>query len=354
MRHGVALWSKPQHADDLDRCGGVLEVAARPVAAVSSEPSAAWLRHLGRPRAAEATRPRQRAGSLVSWPAMTHLVARFRTRHAERGSGGCIVRDATSGTLVRTLDAGRWTLDAGPGRVWALASGEGCFAADCGDGSVRVWRSGGDGVVLRLNEAERRTWAVAVNPDGTRVAASAGDGTVRVWEVPSGRLVWERSAHQGHIRSIAFEGSGELLITGGGEGTVRLWQVSSGELVAECAQAGGWVRCVAIEGSGARTAVGLGLGDITVHHLTAGRATAHLHGHNGRVLMLSFSGDPDRLVSAAADGTVRLWSLAEARQLAEVRVDASLHCAAFDLATSTVLAGNASGVVAITVRCERG
>jgi WD40 repeat protein len=39
--------------------------------------------------------------------------------------------------------------------------------------------------------------------------------------------------------------------------------------------------------------------------------------------MLGFTSDEDRLVSAAADGTVRVWSLGEQRQIAKVRADAS-------------------------------
>jgi WD40 repeat protein len=60
--------------------------------------------------------------------------------------------------------------------------------------------------------------------------------------------------------------------------------------------------------------------------------------------MLGFTPDLEHLVSAAADGTVRLWSLPDQRQLAQVRVDASLHCAAFDSATGGVLTGSAAGV----------
>ncbi|MEV0599882.1 hypothetical protein AB0I82_11385 [Streptomyces sp. NPDC050315] len=67
--------------------------------------------------------------------------------------------------------------------------------------------------------------------------------------------------------------------------------------------------------------------------------------------MLGFATE-DRLVSAAADGTVRLWSLAEQRQLAEVRVDATLHCASFDPATNRVLAGSAAGVATLSLNSD--
>ncbi|MGH3931777.1 MAG: hypothetical protein ACRDTF_17590 [Pseudonocardiaceae bacterium] len=88
------------------------------------------------------------------------------------------------------------------------------------------------------------------------------------------------------------------------------------------------------------------ISDLCVHDEFA----AHFPGHMGRVLMVGFTHDPDRLVSAAADGTVRIWSLDEQCQIAEVRVDASLQCAAFGPTAGRLLAGSAAGVTMMTVK----
>ncbi|WP_406344996.1 hypothetical protein [Streptomyces sp. NBC_01578] len=39
----------------------------------------------------------------------------------------------------------------------------------------------------------------------------------------------------------------------------------------------------------------------------------------------------------------------EQRQIAKVRVDASLHCAAFEATTGEVLVGSAAGVIALGI-----
>jgi WD40 repeat protein len=88
---------------------------------------------------------------------------------------------------------------------------------------------------------------------------------------------------------------------------------------------------------------------IYVHDIGSGQVAAELHGHNGRVLMLGFCSDPDALVSAAADGTIRLWSLSGQKQVAEVRVDASLQAAGLDAGGRTVLAASAAGTVAVSI-----
>jgi WD40 repeat protein len=63
--------------------------------------------------------------------------------------------------------------------------------------------------------------------------------------------------------------------------------------------------------------------------------------------MVAFTNDADHLVSASADGTVRLWSLSEQQQVAEVRVNGSLHCAAHDPVHDRILVGSTAGVVAL-------
>ena len=256
--------------------------------------------------------------------------------------------------LRRLADAGlSRTLTAGEGRVWSLDTGGDLAAAACGDGSVRVWSLGGDWT-LRLNEEERRTWSVALNRDGTRLAASSSGGLTRVWDLPSGEMVWEHRTHDGRVRSMAFDDSGSLLLTGGGEGSARLWRLPGGEQAAEFAPGGSWVRAVALDAAGSRAALGCGPGDIYIHGLEDSRDAPELHGHTGRVLMLGFTADPTVLVSAAADGTVRSWSMAEQKQLAEIRLAPSLQTAAFDARSGMILAASAGGTLAIRVPGANG
>ncbi|WP_411116298.1 NB-ARC domain-containing protein [Streptomyces sp. 058-1L] len=279
-------------------------------------------------------------GSNTVWS--TQFAAGGRAAVVGDGVGGVGVIDNTTATASRRLQAAH-------GRVWSLACGEEHVAAACGDGAVRVWSLLDTAWSLTLNQDTPRTWAVAMARSAPRVAASTGDGHIRCWDLPTGTPLWSQDVHAGRLRSLSFDDAGDLLAACGGDGSVRVWHAPTGEFRSRFSSPSGWARAVTVDGPGDRVAVGAGTGDIAVRHLGTDRFTSHLSGHTGRILMLGFTSDEDRLVSAAADGTVRLWSLGEQRQIAKVRVDASLHCAAFEPGTGEVLVGSAAGVVALGI-----
>jgi len=258
------------------------------------------------------------------------------------GDGTVTVLDAATGEHRRQLMAGR-------GRVWSLTANQDQLAAACADGTILVWSTEDDGLRLRLSTTAQRTWSVALAPGSDQLAASRSDGRVQLWDTGCGELLWESNARPGRVRSLAFDGSGKLLAAGSGDGTVRVWHTTTGELAAQFANPGAWARTVALDSCGTQLAVGTGTGQIQVHDLASGQPPAQLVGHTGRVLMLALLPDRDVLVSAAADGTARLWSTSQRRELAQVRLDATLHCAAFDTGTGQLLAGSAAGVAMMLI-----
>jgi WD40 repeat protein len=270
------------------------------------------------------------------------------TAYSSTGTVGLIGDGAGQVELVNAADSTPLRrLPAGHGRVWSLASGADLVAAACGDGAVRAWSLTDASWEVTLNQDTNRTWAVALARTALRLAASTGDGHIRCWDLPSGDLLWSQDVHAGRLRSIAFNADGQVLAACGGDGSVRVWRAADGEFISRFTCPTGWARAVTLDDQGTLAAVGAGTGDIVVRDLTSDRFTAQLSGHSGRILMVAFTGDSDRLVSAAADGTVRLWSLAGQQQLAEVRVDGSLNCAAYDPVHGRVLVGSAAGVVAL-------
>jgi RNA polymerase sigma factor (sigma-70 family) len=141
------------------------------------------------------------------------------------------------------------------------------------------WATGKE--VRRLKGHPRQTWAVVYFPDGKTLASIAHlDRTIRLWEVGTGKeLRGIRTEHQNGPNSLAVSPDGRWLATGGEfDQRICLWDAASGKLVRQ------W----------------------TAHE--------HRQGRERGVWSVRFAPDGKTLVSAGADGTIRLWDPATGRQ----------------------------------------
>jgi cytochrome c len=77
--------------------------------------------------------------------------------------------------------------------------------------------------------------ALAVSPDGRRLAAAGLDGGVAVLDAISLAPVRELAGTGSPVWSLAFAPRGETLLIGGADRTVREWNLESGELSAAAA-----------------------------------------------------------------------------------------------------------------------
>src|SRR5262249_59272083 len=74
--------------------------------------------------------------------------------------------------------------------------------------------------------------AVAVSPDGTRVAGAGKDGKVKVWNAADGKELFTLTGHDGPVTGLAFSGNGQLLVSCGKDRTLRYWNPATGKPVA--------------------------------------------------------------------------------------------------------------------------
>lgn len=65
--------------------------------------------------------------------------------------------------------------------------------------------------------------ALAISPDGSKLAVGAEAGDVRIYEAEGGKLVARCSGHQGGIFALSFTPDGRQLATGGFDGQLRLY-----------------------------------------------------------------------------------------------------------------------------------
>jgi WD40 repeat protein len=177
----------------------------------------------------------------------------------------------------------------------------------------------------QLNRDQLRTMAhrggvqaVAVSPDGARIASAGTDREVAIWQA-AGLLPIRRvtAAHDGAVLALAWQTGGPMLASGGADGFVRIWNVETGAKVAELhAVQGGEVRALAWQplgdGSGG-LAIGGAAPRVQLWHPLATPPQpmrALLQTENGTT-SLAWSADGEKLTigRASAENPVQVFDL---------------------------------------------
>jgi WD40 repeat protein len=181
------------------------------------------------------------------------------------------------------------------GRVIAAGSSDLRFAErrleagarGLGPGAVRLWDARTGRLLRRLGDPAQQVMAVALSPDGRRVAAAgavaSGSGAVRLWDVATGAPAWSADDHVATVLASAFAPDGSLLATADAEGTIALRDPRTGT------------------------------------------AVRNLVGHQGGATSVSFSGDGAILCGGGADEGAYLWQARTGRPLRTIRPGKSLR-----------------------------
>ena len=150
-------------------------------------------------------------------------------------------------------------------------------AKHAGPGAVRLWDARTGRMLRRLGGPAHQVMAVALSPDGRRVAAGGGTeggkGDVHVWDVATGQPLWSAKDHGKETLAVAFAPDGSSVATAAADGVVRVSDAASGS---------------------------------TLHTLT---------GHRGGATAVAFSPDGHTLFCGEADGGTRVWDVGAARLL---------------------------------------
>ena len=129
------------------------------------------------------------------------------------------------------------------------------------DNGLEIWDGG---KLVELPTGGYNVVRIAVSPDGGRIAGAMADRTIRVWST-NGTVLEILHGHEDLVQDVAFSPDGSLLASASYDKTVRVWQLESGR-----------------------------------HRV--------LRGHSASVIRVLWRGQGE-LVSASADGTVRVWNV---------------------------------------------
>ncbi|MFK7821444.1 MAG: protein kinase [Planctomycetaceae bacterium] len=143
---------------------------------------------------------------------------------------------------------------------------------------------------------------LAFSLDGHRLVTTSRDKTARVWDTRTGEQL---AIHRSNSLLYGASFSPDGLRVGSLSGGVTLWNSKTGEVVRKFGRWHG--DCICFSHSGERVVAS----QISDHGLsvwsTSGELLTNMTGHRAKVCSVMFSRDDERIISAAEDGTLRVW-----------------------------------------------
>jgi WD40 repeat protein len=248
-------------------------------------------------------------------------------RDAARWTGGGMAVEASIRSWDGDTGEPRLHIPTGTDEVVALAvSPDGQrIAAGLKDRSVRIWDAGSGAELRRFTGLERDAACLAFAPDGRTLAS--GDGApapwepwdvglagISLWDLATGRELARWGAHQWCVRGLAFSPDGRTLASAGAEDVVRLWDAATGREARPAPGHRGAIQAIAFAPDG-RMVVTAGL-DGTLRAWDPDDGTELRRAAAGRypLSFLAFSADGAVLASGGQD-VLRLWEPATLREV---------------------------------------
>ncbi len=227
------------------------------------------------------------------------------------GEHGVTIWDVDTLEVVTTIrptadDDWQWASDVAfspDAKQFAFAAG----AAKAGELSLRATATGE--VVARFVGHAAGVTAVALSPDGRRLASGDSDGSVKLWDVAAQTLLGDSadSRHAQLVSAIVFAPGGAAFATGSFDDGVCQWNGATAERVSSFAGHREIVWDVVYSPNGAQLA-SVDTGGL-VRIWNARPPTTRLW-HPGAVEDIAVTADGATVITTCADRKVRAWDVA--------------------------------------------
>lgn len=214
-----------------------------------------------------------------------------------------------------------------PGSVHAVAlSPDGTrLAVGCSKRTTLVIDERGTELVRLRHGMFDVAWSVAFSSDGFRFT-TAGIGTVQTWDADTGAELFS-VAPRVPVYEVALHPDGARLATACNDSAVRVWDIATGAQLLKIAHTGvAWGAAFSPDGLRLATASG----DHTARLWDAGTGAELLKiDHTKIVYGVAFSSDGLRLATASGDKTARVWDANTGAELLKVTHDDTVRRVAF-------------------------
>jgi WD40 repeat protein len=209
--------------------------------------------------------------------------------------------------------AERYTL---PGRWGSALSADGVtIISRDRDETLKVWDARGGTQRATLAGQSNSIVDCAISGDGDTLFAEGQDETLKVWDTKSGRERFTLSGHDSPLRRFAISADGAVAVSASQDCEIKVWDALSGTERLTIATERGLPGDCAVSPDGTLICV------TSIDHLSGshpkpmfkvwdahtGAERFSLTGHEWEIRGCAFSHDGGLIVSAARDGTLKVW-----------------------------------------------
>ncbi len=208
--------------------------------------------------------------------------------------------------------------------VTALAySPDGKLLASSGYHEVLVWNAEDGSLVRRIPNLAERVYDVQFSQDGTTIVVAAGTpaqiGEVKQFAVADGQLLADLVITPDSVFAVALSPDGTRLASAGADRSVRVFDLASQTELLHIEDHADWVMDVAWSPDGKQLVSASRDKTAKVVNAETGEAVITFNGHSDAVYAVAFSKDGKQVISAGEDRQVRLWNVSDAKAVKAVR-----------------------------------
>jgi WD40 repeat protein len=183
-------------------------------------------------------------------------------------------------------------------------------------GEVKIWNVANRSLVRELPEAHSDTvLGLEFSPDGTQLATCGSDKFVRVFDIASGALIRSFEGHTHHVLGVAWRADGKVLASSGADGVVKVWNLETGEQQRTIAGFGKEVTSVNFIGTSPMTLASSGDKTVRQHNTNDGANPLNFGGATDFLYSACVTADGQRVVAGGQDSVLRVWTIADGKQV---------------------------------------
>jgi DNA-binding beta-propeller fold protein YncE len=187
---------------------------------------------------------------------------------------------------------------------------------------LTVWNAETGELLRRISNVGRRTYALAISPDGKTLAAAGGSpgslGEVRLFNPETGELLRAFGAESDVVLDAAFNAKGDQLVVAVTDGSLKTFDAATGRGLLTIAGHADWVTTVAWNSDGTKIASGSRDKTVKIFEATTGELVATYSGHGQPVRGVAFHPAGTEIFSSGDDKRIHRWKIADAVKTSDI------------------------------------